>query len=48
MDFVDQMVQSAYFLPESNPDKGVASDFMWYLWCGAKSPLFGKEKMTTF
>ena len=48
MDFVDQMVQSAYFLPESNPDKEVASDFMWYLWCGAKSPLFGKEKMTTF
>ena len=21
---------------------------MWYLWCGAKSPLFGKDKMATF
>ena len=21
---------------------------MWYLWCGPCSPLFGKEKMTTF
>ncbi|MFR3753985.1 MAG: fructose-bisphosphatase class III [Enterocloster sp.] len=21
---------------------------MWYLWCGAKSPVFGKDKMTTF
>jgi fructose-1,6-bisphosphatase-3 len=21
---------------------------MWYLWLGAKSPLFGKDKMTTF
>ena len=21
---------------------------MWYLWCGAKSPLFGKEKAATF
>ena len=23
-------------------------DFMWYLWCGPKSPLFGKEKAATF
>ncbi len=23
-------------------------DMMWYLWCGAKSPLFGKSKMATF
>lgn len=23
-------------------------DFMWYLWCGNKSPLFGKSKMATF
>ena len=21
---------------------------MWYLWCGAKSPVFGKDRMTTF
>ena len=21
---------------------------MWYLWCGSKSPLFGKDKMATF
>ena len=24
------------------------ADFMWYLWCGSKSPLFGKDKMATF
>ena len=23
-------------------------DLMWYLWCGAKSPLFGRDRMTTF
>jgi fructose-1,6-bisphosphatase-3 len=23
-------------------------DYMWYLWCGKSSPLFGKMKMTTF
>lgn len=48
MDFVDQLVQSAYFFADSNPDKESARDFMWYLWCGAKSPVFGKDKMTTF
>ena len=48
MDFMDFLVQSAYFLPETNPDKEIARDFMWYLWCGAKSPLFGKDRMTTF
>lgn len=48
MDIIDKLVQSAYFLPESNPDKTVARDFMWYLWCGEKSPVYGKDKMTTF
>ena len=23
-------------------------DFIWYLWCGKSSPLFGRAKMTTF
>ena len=48
MDFIDKMVQGAYFFLEINPDKAVARDFMWYLWCGKKSPLYGKDKMTTF
>mgnify|MGYP002511578795 CR=1 FL=1 len=48
MDFINKMVQGAYSLPENHPDKEASRDFMWYLWCGAKSPLFGKDKMTTF
>ncbi len=24
------------------------TDYMWYLWCGPNSPLFGKSKMATF
>ena len=48
MDYIDRQVQNAYFLPEGNKDKDNAGDFMWYLWCGAKSPVFGKDKMTTF
>ena len=48
MDMIDKLVQSAYFLPDNNPDKSAARDFMWYLWCGEKSPVYGKDKMTTF
>ena len=48
MDFIDKQVQSAYFLPDHAPQKESCCDFMWYLWCGAKSPVFGKSRMTTF
>ena len=48
MDFVDNKVQNAYFLPEHTDERKDAIDFMWYLWCGAKSPVYGKGKMTTF
>lgn len=48
MDLIDQRIQKAYFLPDNDPEKAKCRDFMWYLWCGAKSPVFGKDKMTTF
>lgn len=48
MDYVDRKVQNAYFMPEDSRESEDARDFMWYLWCGAKSPVFGKGKMTTF
>ena len=48
MDYVDRKVQNAYFMPEDSRESDDARDFMWYLWCGAKSPVFGKGKMTTF
>ncbi len=48
MDTLDRIVQNAYFYPENHPGKEACRDFMWYLWCGAKSPVYGKDKMTTF
>lgn len=48
MDYVDRKVQNAYFMPEGSAESEDARDFMWYLWCGAKSPVYGKGKMTTF
>ncbi len=48
MDYIAEEVHKAYFLEEEDPEKENARDLMWYLWCGAKSPVFGKERMTTF
>lgn len=48
LDKLDEIVNNAYFLSENSPEKENACDFMWYLWCGPKSPLYGKEKMTFF
>ncbi|WP_255492118.1 fructose-1,6-bisphosphatase [Cetobacterium sp. 2A] len=31
-----------------NANNTKAKDFLWYLWCGKDSPLFGKDKMRTF
>ena len=48
LDFIDKTIRKAY-LEKNNPDKDKsANDLMWYLWCGPKSPLFGKEKAATF
>ncbi len=46
LDKLGELVNQAYF--GSGADKDFASDYMWYLWCGAKSPLYGKDKMAFF
>lgn len=47
LDAFDGMVRKAYYAQDSQ-DKAQALDVVWYLWCGANSPLFGKSKMATF
>jgi fructose-1,6-bisphosphatase-3 len=47
LDAFDEMVRKAYYAQDSQ-EKAQALDMVWYLWCGAKSPLFGKSKMATF
>ncbi len=48
MDYLDDQVRKAYFTPKKSQETGRYGDIMWYLWLGGSSPLFGKEKMTTF
>ena len=47
LDKIDQMIRLAYYGVNS-PDKQYALDYIWYLWCGADAPSFGKDKMATF
>ena len=46
LDKLGELVNQTYF--SSGEDKEYAGDFMWYLWCGARSPLYGKDKMAFF
>jgi fructose-1,6-bisphosphatase III len=48
LQYLDGIVRNAYFAPEGSPERESARDMMWYLWSGAKSPLFGKSKLATF
>ena len=47
-DCIDDIVNNAYFGPKHSPATQNAIDFMWYLWAGEKSPLFGKSKLASF
>ena len=42
------MARDAAFQPYGSPQQVKARDFLWYLWCGPKSPVFGKDRMATF
>lgn len=44
MQRIDSIIREAYYGDTS----GHALDYMWYLWCGPQSPLYNKDKMTTF
>lgn len=46
MDHYQEQIFKAFTYPEIHDD--LATDTMWYLWCGEASNLFGKEKMKTF
>lgn len=42
------LVREAFNDDTPRDRKQFARDYIWYLWCGKDSPLFDKDKMTTF
>lgn len=47
-EILEKSVRRGYFSPVGSEPWKIGGDYMWYLWCGPKSPLFGRSKMTTF
>ncbi len=47
-DVLEKYARKGYFLPAGDPDKAFGQDIIWYIWAGADSPVFGKDKMATF
>lgn len=48
MDKCEQMARQGYFAPEGSEERRRGQDFLWYLWCGRQSPIFGRHKMAWF
>ena len=48
MDYCDERALQGYYAPEGSAARQSGQDFLWYLWCGKLSPLFGRSAMTTF
>ena len=50
MDYFEEKIIDSYFVDGNDaPErKQSAVDMMWYMWAGAVSPLFGKDRMATF
>ncbi|MDR2889519.1 MAG: fructose-1,6-bisphosphatase [Lachnospiraceae bacterium] len=47
-DLLDLYARKAYYAHADTPERQMGQDIMWYIWAGPDSPVFGKDKMTTF
>lgn len=47
-DFSERMARHAYYAPYDSQEGVRGRDYMWYLWCGRNSPLFGRDHIATF
>jgi fructose-1,6-bisphosphatase-3 len=48
LDKAEQIAREGYFAKNGSPEKAYGEDFLWFLWCGCYSPVYGKNKMTSF
>ena len=48
LDYADAVARRAYYSKPGSPERQFGMDFLWWLWCGRNSPIFGRDRMTTF
>ena len=48
LDHAEAVARQGYYAKPGTPERTAGQDFLWFLWCGRNSPLFGRQQMTTF
>ena len=48
MDYADKTARQAYYHKRGTPEREFGMDFLWWLWAGRNSPIFGRDRMATF
>ena len=48
LDYAEKTARKAYYDKRGTPECQFGLDFLWWLWAGRNSPIFGRDRMTTF
>ena len=48
LDYAEQTARKAYYDKKGTEEREFGMDFLWWLWAGRNSPIFGRDRMTTF
>ena len=48
LDYADLTARRAYYSKPGSEEREFGMDFLWFLWAGRNSPIFGRDRMTTF
>ncbi|HWQ58330.1 MAG TPA: fructose-1,6-bisphosphatase [Clostridia bacterium] len=47
-DYADRLARQGVLAPEGSRERADGQDFLWFLWCGRNSPVFGRDHIATF
>ncbi len=48
LDYAEKTARKAYYDAPGSEERQFGMDFLWWLWAGRNSPIFGRDRMTTF
>ena len=48
LDYAENVARKAYYDKRGTEEREFGMDFLWWLWAGRNSPIFGRDRMTTF
>ncbi len=48
LDYAEAVARQGYYAKPGSEERQYGMDYLWFLWCGRGSPVFGRDRMTTF